>query len=98
MRAVEARPVKGDMVKRRQESRLPGGGEVRLLLDGPDALEIRGQLVDRSRHGFRARHAHSSLAAGTEVRFWYSGAEGRARVVWNCVLNGAVQSGFFVLG
>jgi hypothetical protein len=47
--------------------------------------------------GFRAAH-HSILETGREVFFEFAARTGKARVVWNRVVGGRVESGFFIIG
>jgi hypothetical protein len=37
------------------------------------------------------------LTAGKHLRFRHSGRQGIARVIWNRILEGGVESGFLVL-
>jgi len=82
---------------RRRQARRPLEGEVRLWIDDPAPVEFTGRLVDYSANGFRARHRRAALHSGQEVRFSHSEAEGRARVVWNRILQPHVESGFLIL-
>ncbi len=81
--------------EKRREPRRPAGGAVSFRL--ADGSTVLGKLLDASAHGFRASHSVQSLASGQDVDFEHSSASGRARVVWNRIASGSVESGFFVL-
>ncbi len=85
------------IAEQRTEDRSPAHGEVWFALDGPDARQFRGSLVDCSRRGFRAAHPQTSLSAGQRVRFRHSFGEGRALVMWNRIVEHHVESGFLIL-
>ncbi len=85
------------ILERRQAERQPAEGEVVLLIEGPEALEIRGRLMDISAHGFRAVHHEPKLQAGQRVVFRHPYAQGAARVVWNRRFGGCIESGLLVL-
>jgi len=82
---------------RRKEPRRPASGPVVLTLEGPEALQVEGRLVDVSDSGFRVAHTHQSLLSGQTFQFRHAAAAGRARVVWNRIVADHVESGFFVL-
>ena len=84
------------MKDQRRESRRPADGEVQLWSDS-EPLRISARLLDISRQGFRAAHSYAAIAAGQELSYCHPLSAGRARVVWSRVLNGRVESGFFVL-
>jgi hypothetical protein len=54
-------------------------------------------MVDVSAHGFRAAHNCPHLGTGEEVMFEHALGHGRARVVWNRIAEGQLESGFLVL-
>jgi hypothetical protein len=54
-------------------------------------------LVDYSHNGFRAIHAYAALHAGQVVDFQHAIAGGRARVMWNRIMDDRVETGFLVL-
>ena len=83
--------------EKRREERFLTGGEVRLFLEDPAPMEIKGRLLDYSNGGFRAAHGHRVLQAGQEVRFRHFRAQGKARVVWNRILPKRMESGFLIL-
>jgi hypothetical protein len=59
--------------------------------------EIQGQLVDISESGFRMAHGDASLEPGQVLRFAHSEASGHARVIWNRIMNGRVETGFLIV-
>ncbi|MGH9592476.1 MAG: PilZ domain-containing protein [Bryobacteraceae bacterium] len=83
--------------EKRREPRQSAHGPVRIHFDNPQSIEIQGQLVDVSASGFRMSHAYSSLEAGQTVNFLHAGAKGVARVMWNRILDRAVETGFLVV-
>jgi hypothetical protein len=82
---------------RRKGTRIPAKGTVALFVDEPHAEPIRGHLMDTSSSGFRATHNFAGLRSGQHVRFRLPGAEGKALVVWNRIMDGGVESGFFIM-
>lgn len=80
-------------LERRQKDRRTAEGEVVLLVEDPEPLEIRGQLVDVSASGFRAAHEHAALYAGQEVTFRHAFGAGSAQVVWTRILGQRVETG-----
>lgn len=85
------------LAERRKKERKPAEGEVRFFLDKPAAIEVRGRLVDVSGEAFRVAHRYTALCAGQKVRFRHPTARGTARVIWNRILNGEVETGFLIL-
>jgi PilZ domain len=83
--------------EKRKEPRAPVDGSVRILLDEPVVAEIHGTLMDISASGFRASHGHAALLKGQTVRFWHAAASGQARVVWNRITAGTVETGFLIV-
>ena len=84
--------------EKRREPRLPAAGLVSFHpIDAPSSQSVHGRLIDTSLHGFRAAHSSPGLVSGQEVLFSHSGASGRARVAWNRILAGAVETGFYIL-
>ena len=57
------------MRERRREPRMAAEGDVNLILREPGSRQIRGRLLDASRHGFRVAHDCAWLSAGQQVRF-----------------------------
>ena len=82
---------------RRAEDRINAEGEVTLSFDDPAPRRIAGRLLDYSTRGFRAAHACAALENGQVVEFRHTTASGRARVMWNRIVGGAVETGFLVL-
>ena len=85
------------LAERRKKERKPARGEVRFLLGKPAEVEVRGRLIDASDGAFRAAHQYTALCAGQEVSFRHPTARGTARVIWNRILNGEVETGFLIL-
>ncbi len=83
--------------ERRREVRVAADAELTLVVDDPLPAEVRGRLVDISRSGFRARHSYPRFQPGQQVSFRYPASEGQARVMWNRILDGRVETGFLVL-
>ena len=54
-------------------------------------------LADFSESGFRLIHLNSTLTAGQELDFVHPYAKGTARVVWNRILDGRVETGCMIL-
>lgn len=81
----------------RKEPRRTAQGDVVIRLSVPNALEIRGSLVNISASGFRVAHGYRALEAGQTVEFTHVEASGHARVVWNRVFGERVETGFLVL-
>ena len=86
-----------DPQNRRSEERFNIEGELLLSFDDPAHREVRAQLMDYSKSGFRAVHEYSALSTGQVVRFQRLVAWGDARVVWNRILGARVETGFLVL-
>jgi hypothetical protein len=86
-----------DVAERRREPREEASGTAVLFVEGASTWSIEGTLLDVSDSGFRLEHSHGGLTTGTEVRFTYPGRQGRAKVCWNRIANGRVESGFFVI-
>jgi hypothetical protein len=59
--------------------------------------EIQGQLVDVSESGFRMAHGNASLEPGQVLQFAHREASGQARVIWNRILSGRVETGFLIV-
>jgi hypothetical protein len=83
--------------ERRRENRETADAELTLVIDDPFQAEVRGRLVDISRSGFRACHSYPRFEPGQQVRFRYPASQGQARVMWNRILDGRVETGFLVL-
>ena len=81
----------------RKEPRRQADGEVRVTFENPQRREIGGRLVDVSTSGFRMAHDFAALETGQVVEFSHTEADGRARVVWNRIADGRVETGFLVV-
>ena len=84
--------------EKRREERRPANGSVRVEFSNPRVIRIEGRLIDVSSGGFRMSHEYTSLAAGQVVEFAHSEATGQARVMWNRIVESAVETGFLVTG
>ena len=83
--------------EKRRETRRAAHGVVHVRYADPQRIEIEGRLMDVSASGFRMSHDCVSLAAGQMVQFAHLEAAGQARVMWNRVVAGRVESGFLVV-
>jgi hypothetical protein len=83
--------------EKRREQRRRASGTVRIRFGNPRPQEVAGDLVDVSESGFRMAHAFPSLEAGQVVEFSHLEARGRARVMWNRIVEQRVETGFFVV-
>jgi hypothetical protein len=86
-----------NMHEKRREERREASGQVRVTFTDPEPLEIDGTLMDVSANGFRMAHDCASLRSGQVVEFAHPEAKGRARVMWNRIMGGGVESGFLVV-
>jgi hypothetical protein len=82
--------------EQRREARRPLTGSVQVRFTDPELLEIDGKLIDVSPSGFRMSHDCRSLHSGQIVEFAHVESKGRARVMWNRILAGQVETGFLV--
>lgn len=83
---------------RRAEERHKAEGEVSLEFEEPVYQQITGMLADYSKSGFRVVHQCPDLHSGQIVQFRHVVASGTARVMWNRIMEGSVESGFLVMG
>lgn len=83
-------------MERRRGNRRSGTGVVLIFPSGRTA-PVAGELIDVSLTGFRAVHTCSRLQAGDTVRFRKGSKEGIARVIWNRIAAGQVESGFWIM-
>ena len=83
--------------EKRTEARRAASGTVRVTFEDPAPLEIDGKLMDVSANGFRMAHECASLHSGQVVQFAHTEAKGRARVMWNRIQAGGVETGFLVV-
>jgi hypothetical protein len=82
---------------RRAEPRFHATGEVRLHIDGPQAVAIPGRILDVSQHGMRVEHMYAALNSGAMLQIESGNIRYTARVVWNCIKDDGVESGFYLL-
>ena len=82
--------------EKRREARRAASGTVRVKFTNPEPLEIDGKLMDVSISGFRMAHDFASLHSGQVVEFAHLEATGRAKVMWNRIMAGGVETGFLV--
>ena len=82
--------------ERRDHARHSAHGTVIVRPSGEDGPEIQGILIDLSDAGFRISHDSPNLETGLLVDFDRAGASGQAKVIWNRILQGSVQTGFLV--
>jgi hypothetical protein len=82
----------------RRESRKAGDGiaSIRARENRPGPWS-EAKLVDFSDNGFRLDHGDTSFRAGQELDFSHPYAKGTARVVWNRILDGRVETGCLIL-
>ncbi len=83
--------------EKRKEPRRNASGHVRVRFSDPGLIDLEGGLVDFSGSGFRMSHACTALETGVVVEFWHSAASGHARLMWNRVMPGGIESGFLVI-
>ncbi len=83
--------------EKRRESRRRTQGMVQVRFSNPRPTKVRGRLIDISSNGFRMAHDETSLAAGIIVDFSHSEGSGRARAMWNRIIEGRVETGFLVV-
>lgn len=79
--------------EQRKEPRHPANGAVKVKTT---RSKIEGDLVDVSGSGFRMAHQDSSLEPGQVIEFWHAYAAGKARVIWNRIVQGRVETGFLI--
>ncbi len=83
--------------EKRREHRREASGLVRVRFSDPQPQDVEGRLMDVSSSGFRMAHGYAPLAAGQIVEFAHLEATGRARVIWNRIVEGKVETGFLVV-
>jgi hypothetical protein len=84
-------------MNRRKEERHKGEGGVQLCFEDPVRQQVDGALLDYSNSGFRASHKYCALHTGQVVDFRHLIANGKARVMWNRIIEDRVETGFLVL-
>ena len=65
--------------------------------DSQQSQWLQGQLIDVSDSGFRLAHIDTTFFAGQELDFTHPYATGTARVMWNRILDGRVETGCMIL-
>jgi hypothetical protein len=83
--------------EKRREYRREATGLVHVRFSDPQPQQIEGRLMDVSSGGFRMAHGYASLAAGQIVEFKHAESRGRARVIWNRIIDEQVETGFLVV-
>jgi hypothetical protein len=78
----------------RKEPRRPAKGQVTVA--GPRGA-VAGQLVDVSESGFRMAHGDATLEPGQILEFSHTGVAGKARVIWNRIMQQRVETGFLIV-
>lgn len=89
-------PTISRKMEKRREQRRRASGAVVVRCAGAHSRQIEGRLIDVSSSGFRMAHGEASLEAGQVVEFSHHEASGRARVMWNRIVDGNVETGFLV--
>ena len=85
-------------IERRREPRFAADGEVVLSMMKPSGfVDIRGQLVDTSLHGLRARHQHAGLSRGQQLLVTYPWGTVIAEVTWSIPHQDFTETGFRLL-
>ncbi|MFN0101532.1 MAG: PilZ domain-containing protein [Bryobacteraceae bacterium] len=97
MTESEAKSAVIESDERRGEQRFNATGEVHLLIGGPQALSIRGRILDVSEHGMRVEHMYPALTSGLMLQIESGSTQYTARVVWNRIKDDTVESGFYLL-
>ena len=82
---------------RRTEPRFQASGDVQLHLDGPQTVSIPGRILNVSQHGMRVKHMYPALNSGATLQIESGSVRYTARVVWNCIKDDGVESGFYLL-
>jgi hypothetical protein len=83
-----------ETLDQRKEPRRSAKGKVTVQTD---RAQIQGQLVDVSDSGFRMAHGETLLEPGQILPFSHREAAGRARVIWNRIMSGRVETGFLIV-
>ena len=90
--AHESKPASPRELRREPRHRTKGTVTIHTV-----RAEIQGQLVDVSESGFRVAHGDSSLEPGQVLEFVHREAAGHARVIWNRIFSGRVETGFLIV-
>lgn len=91
---IDTRPQAANPRELRKEPRQQAKGSVTIQTS---RAEIQGQLVDVSASGFRMAHGDASLEPGQVLQFSHREAAGQARVIWNRIMSGRVETGFLIV-
>lgn len=83
--------------EKRREPRRPASGSVRVRFSNPQPYEIQGHLIDLSASGFRMSHECIALETGQIVEFAHVESSGRARAMWNRIVDARIETGFLVV-
>ena len=85
-------------IERRREPRFIADGDVVLSLMRPSGfLDIRGELVNTSLHGLRARHSHIALNCGDHLLVTYPWGTVLAEVKWSTPREEFTETGLRLL-
>jgi hypothetical protein len=84
-------------LEKRRELRRKASGAVEVRFSDPQARTIEGVLMDVSASGFRMAHQDAGLQAGQVVEFSHDEAVGKARVMWNRIVDRRVETGFLLI-
>jgi hypothetical protein len=90
-------PVAAGTDERRSEPRFAASGDVHLHIDSPQQVSIPGRVMDVSKHGMRVKHMYPALNSGAIIQIESGSTRYTARVVWNCIKEDGVESGFYLL-
>jgi hypothetical protein len=82
---------------RRREPRERADGLMRLFTVPDERLAFEGQMIDVSASGFRLEHGNQRVSSGEEYLFESPESSGIARVMWNRIVDDAVETGFFIV-
>lgn len=93
----QAEALLPENAEKRSEHRFAAEGEVSVSFEDPLPRSFTGRLIDYSKSGFRAVHNCPGLESGQIVRFGHVLSQGEAKVVWNRILDGRIETGFIVV-
>jgi len=82
---------------RREHPRYPAQGRISVLLEptwGNTPATVHGELVDESDGGCRVSHHFGALDIGRKVWLSWGDEYCAAFVVWNCISEERVETGF----
>ena len=83
---------------KRREPRHKAQGKAKVRSkDDQHSPWLQVELVDISDGGFRLSHVDTTFVAGQELDFTHPYATGTARVIWNRILDGRVETGCLIL-